>query len=156
VRTTTLGTHGPQVGVIGLGCMGMTFSYDVATPRDDDTSIAVIRAALDLGVTLIDTADVYGPFTNEELVGRALAPGYREQAVLATKVGLIVSDPTGGPDNSSSSTTAAPNTSASRSTTACAGSTPTMWTSTSCTGWTRTCRWRRPGARWPKPWRPAR
>ena len=100
MRTTTLGTQGPQVGVIGLGCMGMTFSYDMATPRDEDTSIAVIRQALDLGVTLIDTADVYGPFTNEELVGRALAEGHRERAVLATKVGLVVSDPTGGPDNS--------------------------------------------------------
>jgi len=100
MRTTTLGTHGPQVGVIGLGCMGMTFSYDMATPRDDDTSIAVIRAALDRGVSLIDTADVYGPYTNEELVGRALAGGHRERAVLATKVGLVVSDPTGGPDNS--------------------------------------------------------
>ncbi len=78
----------------------MTFSYDMGTPRDDDTSIAVIRQALDLGVTLIDTADVYGPYTNEELVGRALAGGHRGRAVLATKVGLVVSDPTGGPDNS--------------------------------------------------------
>jgi aryl-alcohol dehydrogenase-like predicted oxidoreductase len=100
MRTTTLGTQGPKVGIIGLGCMGMTFSYDMATPRDDDTSIAVIRQALELGVTLIDTADVYGPFTNEELVGRALAGGHRERAVLATKVGLVVSDPTGGPGNS--------------------------------------------------------
>ena len=100
MRTTTLGTHGPQVGVIGLGCMGMTFSYDMATPRDDDTSIAVIRAALERGVRLIDTADVYGPYTNEELVGRALAGGHREQAVLATKVGLVVSDPSGGPEGS--------------------------------------------------------
>ena len=78
----------------------MTFSYDMGTPRDDDTSIAVIRAALDRGVSLIDTADVYGPYTNEELVGRALAGGHRGRAVLATKVGLVVSDPTGGPDNS--------------------------------------------------------
>ena len=58
------------------------------TPRDNATSIAVIYQALDLGMTLIDTADVYGPYTNEELVGRALADGYRERAVLATKVGL--------------------------------------------------------------------
>jgi aryl-alcohol dehydrogenase-like predicted oxidoreductase len=100
MRTTTLGSKGPEVGVIGLGCMGMTFSYDMKTPRDDETSIAVIRQALDLGATLIDTADVYGPYTNEELVGRALAGGHRERAVLATKVGLFVSDPTGGPDNS--------------------------------------------------------
>jgi aryl-alcohol dehydrogenase-like predicted oxidoreductase len=88
MRTRTLGTNGPEVGVIGLGCMGMTHSYDLETPRDDATSIAVIHQAIDLGMTLIDTADVYGPYTNEELVGRALAGGYRERAVLATKVGL--------------------------------------------------------------------
>jgi aryl-alcohol dehydrogenase-like predicted oxidoreductase len=90
MRTTTLGNAGPQVGVIGLGCMGMTASYDLETPRDDATSIAVIHQALDLGMTLIDTADAYGPFTNEELVGRALADGVRERAVLATKVGLVM------------------------------------------------------------------
>ncbi|WP_369244197.1 aldo/keto reductase [Streptomyces sp. R41] len=100
MRTTTLGNKGPEVGVIGLGCMGMTFAYDVKTPRDEDTSIEVIRQALDLGATLIDTADVYGPYTNEELVGRALADGHRERAVLATKVGLYVADPTGGPEGS--------------------------------------------------------
>jgi aryl-alcohol dehydrogenase-like predicted oxidoreductase len=88
MRTTTLGANGPEVGVIGLGCMGMTHSYDLETPRVDETSIAVIHQAIDLGMTLIDTADVYGPYTNEELVGRALAGGYRERAVLATKVGL--------------------------------------------------------------------
>ncbi|HEX9034385.1 MAG TPA: aldo/keto reductase, partial [Streptosporangiaceae bacterium] len=89
MRTTTLGSAGPEVGVVGLGCMGMTHSYDMQTPRDDATSIAVIHQALDLGMTLIDTADAYGPFTNEALVGRALAGGHRERAVLATKVGLI-------------------------------------------------------------------
>jgi aryl-alcohol dehydrogenase-like predicted oxidoreductase len=89
MRTTTLGTSGPEVGVIGLGCMGMTHSYDMETPRDDATSIAVIRQALDLGMTLIDTADAYGPHTNEALVGRALAGGHRDRAVLATKVGLL-------------------------------------------------------------------
>jgi aryl-alcohol dehydrogenase-like predicted oxidoreductase len=89
MRTTALGRHGPEVGVIGLGCMGMTFSYDMATPRDDATSISVIHQALDLGMTLIDTADAYGPYTNEELVGRALAGGQRDRAVLATKVGLL-------------------------------------------------------------------
>ena len=88
MRTTTLGSKGPEVGVIGLGCMGMTFSYDMETPRDEATSISVIHGALDLGMTLIDTADAYGPHTNEELVGRALA-GRRERAVLATKVGLL-------------------------------------------------------------------
>jgi aryl-alcohol dehydrogenase-like predicted oxidoreductase len=88
MRTTTLGSTGPQVGIIGLGCMGMTASYDLETPRDEATSISVIHRALDLGATLIDTADVYGPHSNEELVGRALAGARREQAVLATKVGL--------------------------------------------------------------------
>lgn len=90
MRTTTLGTGGPHVGVIGLGCMGMTHGYD-PTGRDDATSVSVLRRALDLGVTLIDTADVYGPFTNEELVGRALRDR-RDDAVLATKVGLVTSD----------------------------------------------------------------
>jgi aryl-alcohol dehydrogenase-like predicted oxidoreductase len=89
MRTTTLGSNGPEVGVIGLGCMGMTFSYDMETPRDEATSIAVIHQALDLGMTLIDTADAYGPHTNEELVGRALAGGQRDRAVLATKVGIV-------------------------------------------------------------------
>jgi aryl-alcohol dehydrogenase-like predicted oxidoreductase len=100
MRTTTLGTTGPEVGVIGLGCMGMTATYDMAAPRDDDTSIAVIHQALDAGATLIDTADVYGPYTNEELVGRALTGPHRERAFLATKVGLHVADPTGGPQGS--------------------------------------------------------
>ena len=89
MRTTTLGSNGPEVGVIGLGCMGMTFSYDMEPPRDEATSIAVIHQALDLGMTLIDTADAYGPHTNEELVGRALAGGHRDRAVLATKVGIV-------------------------------------------------------------------
>jgi len=87
MRTTSLGSKGPLVGAVGLGCMGMTHAYDPAG-RDDTTSIAVIREAVDLGVTLIDTADVYGPFTNEELVGRALGAGLRDEVVLATKVGL--------------------------------------------------------------------
>ena len=88
MRTTTLGKNGPEVGVIGLGCMGMTHIYDMETPRDDATSVTVIHQALDLGMTLIDTADVYGPYTNEKLVGLALDGGHRERAVLATKVGL--------------------------------------------------------------------
>ncbi|WP_405016752.1 aldo/keto reductase [Kitasatospora sp. NBC_00070] len=88
MRTTKLGVDGPEVGVIGLGCMGMTWAYD-PNGRDDVASVEVLRSALDLGVTLIDTADVYGPFDNEELVGTGLAGGYRERAVLATKVGLV-------------------------------------------------------------------
>lgn len=75
--------------------MGMTSSYTVGT-RDDDESIRVIHQAIDLGMTLIDTSDVYGPFTNEELVGRALSAmaGRRDEVVLATKVGLVI--PPGG------------------------------------------------------------
>ena len=102
MRTTTLGSKGPEVGVIGLGCMGMTYLYDMKTPRDNATSISVIHQALDLGMTLIDTADVYGPHTNEELVGRAMAGGHRERVVLATKVGLVLRDAVapGGSGNS--------------------------------------------------------
>jgi len=94
IPTRTLGAGGPPLGAVGLGCMGMTWAYSAAE-RDDETSIAVIHRALELGVTLIDTADMYGPFTNEELVGRALADR-RDEAVLATKVGLVVEE---GPPN---------------------------------------------------------
>ncbi|KQW42662.1 aldo/keto reductase [Nocardioides sp. Root1257] len=90
MKTTTLGIDGPEVGVIGLGCMGMSYAYDTAAPSDDEQSIGVIRRALDLGMTLIDTADVYGPFVNEELVGRALAGNWRDRAIVATKVGFVV------------------------------------------------------------------
>jgi aryl-alcohol dehydrogenase-like predicted oxidoreductase len=94
--TRRLGPEGPEVGAIGLGCMGMSWAYG-SDERDDATSVAVIRRALDLGATLIDTSDVYGPFTNEELVGRALA-GRRDEAVLATKVGLVNTDGSIRPD----------------------------------------------------------
>lgn len=88
MRVTTLGADGPAVGRIGLGCMGMSWAYD-EPGRDEAESVKTIRQALDLGVTLIDTADSYGPFTNEYLVGKALL-GRREEAVLATKAGLVV------------------------------------------------------------------
>ena len=83
----SLGGSGIDVGAIGLGCMGMSHGYDVGT-GDDDTSVSVIHRALELGVTLLDTSDVYGPFTNETLVGQALR-GHRDQAVVATKCGLV-------------------------------------------------------------------
>ncbi|MGQ0631907.1 MAG: aldo/keto reductase [Sporichthyaceae bacterium] len=86
--TRELGSTGIQVGAVGLGCMGMSWAYD-PSQKDDPTSIAAIHAALDLGVTLIDTAPAYGPAHNESLVGAALADR-REQAVLASKVGLYV------------------------------------------------------------------
>ncbi|MFI6375692.1 aldo/keto reductase [Streptomyces sp. NPDC050546] len=97
MRTTTLGSKGPEVGVVGLGCMGMSYGYDMGTRRDEDTSLAVIHRALDVGMTFLDTADVYGPRTNEELVGRALAGGRRERAVLATKVGMVHQGSVGSP-----------------------------------------------------------
>ncbi|MDA8435903.1 MAG: aldo/keto reductase [Actinomycetales bacterium] len=87
METRVLGGSGIEVGPIGLGCMGMSHGYDVGT-ADEAESIAVIHRALEIGVTLLDTADVYGPYTNEELVGRALA-GRRDRAVVATKCGLV-------------------------------------------------------------------
>ncbi|GAA2224158.1 aldo/keto reductase [Streptomyces amakusaensis] len=91
MRTTTLAGSGAEFGVVGLGCMGMSWGYD-QLGRDDDISVSVIHRAIDLGCVLIDTADQYGPFTNEELVGRALR-GRRDEVVLATKGGLVVDDP---------------------------------------------------------------
>ena len=81
----TLGSSGPEVSAIGLGCMGLSHGYGPAVGQQD--GIALIRVAVDLGITFFDTAQVYGPFTNEELVGEALAP-VREQVVIATKFGF--------------------------------------------------------------------
>jgi aryl-alcohol dehydrogenase-like predicted oxidoreductase len=83
-----LGKSGLEVSAIGLGAMGMSFSYGPA--KDKKEMIAVLRAAVDRGMTFFDTAEVYGPFTNEELVGEALAP-VRDQAVIATKFGFDLS-----------------------------------------------------------------
>jgi aryl-alcohol dehydrogenase-like predicted oxidoreductase len=99
IPTRRLGADGPLVGAIGLGCMGMTYAYEMDVERDYPMSISVIREAIDRGCTLIDTADVYGPFNNEELVGQALRGGYRERAVIATKVGLVVQPGSQTPDN---------------------------------------------------------
>ena len=84
----TLGRDGPAVGAIGLGCMGMTWAYN-PEDRDEAESVATIHRAVELGVTLLDTADMYGPFTNEELVGKALA-GRRDQASWPPSAGLVV------------------------------------------------------------------
>src|ERR1700682_2103607 len=80
-----LGKSNLEVSAIGLGCMGMSFGY--GPPKDKEEMISVIRSAVELGVTFFDTAEVYGPFTNEELVGEALAP-VRAQVVIATKFGF--------------------------------------------------------------------
>ena len=86
-----LGRGALEVSAIGLGCMGMSFGYGPA--GDKQEMISVIRSAVDLGVTFFDTAEVYGPFTNEELVGEALSP-VRDQVVIATKFGFQI-DPDG-------------------------------------------------------------
>src|SRR5271166_1111868 len=83
-----LGKSGLEVSAIGLGCMGMSFSY--GPPKDKQEMISMIRSAVELGVTFFDTAEVYGPFTNEELVGEALAP-FRKQVIIATKFGFDLS-----------------------------------------------------------------
>ncbi len=85
MQHVSLGSQGLEVSRQGLGCMGMSEFYG---ERDDDESIATIHRALELGVTLLDTADIYGPHTNERLVGRAIA-GRRDRVVLATKFGIV-------------------------------------------------------------------
>src|SRR5512134_132598 len=80
-----LGSNGLEVSALGLGCMGMSDSY--GPPKDKQEMISLLRAAVERGVTFFDTAEVYGPFTNEELVGEALSP-LREQVVIATKFGF--------------------------------------------------------------------
>src|SRR5881396_122095 len=85
MKKRTLGNSGLQVSAIGYGCMGLTGAYGAAADRQD--AIALMHAAVERGVTLFDTAEAYGPFTNEELVGEALAP-FRERVVIATKFGF--------------------------------------------------------------------
>src|SRR5580698_10394572 len=92
MQKRTLGKSGLEVSALGLGCMGMSFSY--GPPKDKTEMTALLRTAVERGITFFDTAEVYGPFTNEELVGEALAP-FRKQVVIATKFGFDLS----GSDN---------------------------------------------------------
>src|SRR5437660_5206885 len=93
MKKRKLGKSNLEVSAIGLGCMGMSFGYGPAADKKE--MISLIRSAVERGVTFFDTAEVYGPFTNEELVGEALAP-LRDQVVIATKFGFKP-DPNGGP-----------------------------------------------------------
>ena len=97
MQTRKLGKHGPQVSAIGLGCMGMSFS--LGPPGDVKEMTVLLRQAVERGVIFFDTAEVYGPFTNEDLLGEALAP-VRDKIVLATKFGFDLqpgSDPRHAP-----------------------------------------------------------
>src|SRR5688500_2069674 len=85
MKKRKLGNSNLEVSALGLGCMGLSFGYGPAVDRQQ--GVALIRAAVDLGVTFFDTAEVYGPFTNEELVGEGLAP-VRDRVVIATKFGF--------------------------------------------------------------------
>lgn len=85
MKKRKLGNSGLEVSALGLGCMGMSFSY--GPPKDKQEMTSLLRAAVDRGITFFDTAEVYGPFTNEELVGEALAP-FRKQLAIATKFGF--------------------------------------------------------------------
>lgn len=93
MKTRQLGKSGLEVSAIGLGCMGMSFSY--GPPKDKQEMIALLRSAVELGITFFDTAEVYGPYINEELVGEALSP-LRDQVVIATKFGFDL-DPKNDP-----------------------------------------------------------
>src|SRR5258708_36972122 len=84
-----LGTSNLEVSVIGLGCMGMSFAYGAPEERDERESIATIHRAIELGVTFFDTAEGYGPYTNEELLARALE-GRRDRVIVATKFGFKI------------------------------------------------------------------
>jgi aryl-alcohol dehydrogenase-like predicted oxidoreductase len=89
MRKRSLGNSGLEISAIGFGCMGLNFSYGHALVKED--SIALVRAAYERGVTFFDTAEVYGPFTNEEIVGEAVKP-FRDRVVVATKFGFNIAD----------------------------------------------------------------
>jgi aryl-alcohol dehydrogenase-like predicted oxidoreductase len=97
MKTRILGNSGLEVSALGLGCMGLSFGY--GKPTDKQEAVALIRAAYEKGVTFFDTAECYGPFTNEEVVGEALQP-FRKDVVIATKFGFQHGDSTKGLDSS--------------------------------------------------------
>ena len=140
MQQRALGSQGLTVSAEGLGCMGMSAFYG---PFDDAESTATLHRALDLGVTLFDTADVYGPHTNERLVGQRPARSARRgrpRHEVRQRARRRHAAPAGS--------TGRPSTSARRSTGRCSGSASTSSTSTTCTASTRTRRSRRPSARW--------
>src|ERR1700720_2911830 len=92
MKKRKLGKSGLEVSAIGLGCMGVNFSYGQAL--DKQQAIDLIRGAVERGITFFDTAEIYGPYTNEELVGEALAP-FRDQVAIATKFGFKIDPATG-------------------------------------------------------------
>ncbi len=94
MQTRTLGKSGLKVSAIGFGCMGLNFGYGQQNSVDKAAGVALIRAAYERGVTFFDTAEIYGPFTNEEMVGEALAP-FRDKVVIATKFGFRIDPATG-------------------------------------------------------------
>ena len=96
METRELGKSGLKVSALGLGCMGLSYGLGPAVERQ--AGIALIRAAFERGVTFFDTAEAYGPYTNEELVGEALEP-FRDKAVIATKFGFKGGKPTDGMDS---------------------------------------------------------
>jgi aryl-alcohol dehydrogenase-like predicted oxidoreductase len=99
MQTRILGNNGLEVSALGLGCMGLSFGYGKATDKNE--AIALIRAAYEQGITFFDTAECYGPFINEEVVGEALQP-FRNEVVIATKFGFQDGDSTKGLDSSPS------------------------------------------------------
>ncbi len=96
MKTRVLGRNGPVVSTLGFGCMGLSYGY--GPPLERQAAISLIRAAHDRGVTFFDTAEAYGPFVNEDLLGEALAP-IRDQVVIATKFGFKEGHPTAGQDS---------------------------------------------------------
>ncbi len=130
-----LGKSNLEVSAIGLGCMGLSFGYGPAVDKKE--GISLIRAAVERGVTFFDTAEVYGPFTNEELVGEALAP-FRDQVVIATKFGWAPNPEDGGKWTALNSR--AEHTSRKQPRAPSSGSRPTSSICTISTASTRTCR----------------